>query len=134
MRYPIAPAWLLGSRLLNQSQIGLWAARCEYIFLRLHRRESASALQRATAMPYDCREDVDVTLTQACRRTRPPSLMFALFFVFYVVRPGPFLFLIFSPSLLPSTSITLCLFALSLFPFLLSPSGQRLSFKVLILI
>lgn len=38
MGYPIAPAWLLGRRLPNQSQIGLWTDCYEYIFLRLHMR------------------------------------------------------------------------------------------------
>lgn len=64
MGYPIAPAWLLGSRLLNQSQIGLWTACCEYVFLRLHRRENTSSRQHARAMHYDCCYDVDVTFTQ----------------------------------------------------------------------
>lgn len=121
MGYPIAPAWLLGSRLLNQSQIGLWTACYEYVFLRLHRRENTSSRQHARGMHYDCCYDVDVTFTQAPTKHAHCFFNVQSVFPYYFVCPGLFLLLIFSLSLFPSTSITLSSFALSLFPFLLSP-------------
>lgn len=53
MGYPVAPAWLLGSRQLNQSQIGLWAESYEYIFLRLRMQEGTGSRERAEAIHYD---------------------------------------------------------------------------------
>lgn len=65
MGYPVAPAWLLGSRQLNQSQIGLWAESCEYIFLRLR-------IAGKHRQPWTCRGyslwphyNVDITHTSA---------------------------------------------------------------------
>lgn len=67
MGYPVAPAWLLGSRRLNQSQIGLWMASYEYIFLRLHTQENTSSRERVEAIYYDSHYNVDITCTPAPR-------------------------------------------------------------------
>lgn len=145
MGYPIAPAWLLGSRLLNQSQIGLWTACYEYIFLRLHRQENTSSRERAEAIHYDFHCNEDVTCTPApwfksteCSHCFRCFTLFPFLFRFYL-DCSCLCFLFFYPvSLSPSRFISLPLFSLSPLPlsFLLSsqPSGHRLSFKVLILI
>lgn len=127
MGYPIAPAWLLGSRLLNQSQIGLWTACYEYIFLRLHRQENTSSRERAEAIHYDFHYNVDVTCTPApwfksteCSHCFRCFTLFPFLFRFYLdcsclcflfflssfslsltIHLSPSFFSISSPSLLP---------------------------------
>lgn len=141
MGYPVAPAWLLGSRRLNQSQIGLWVASYEYIFLRLHTQENTSSGERAEAIYNDSHYSVDITVTPFTARSHSLrwftsislsalSLDWCLCFC-----QVSLLSLSRYPSFSPlPLSASVCL-SLSPFPlFLLLPSGHRLSFKVLILI
>lgn len=145
MGYPVAPAWLLGSRRLNQSQIGLWMASYEYIFLRLHTQENTSSRERVEAIYYDSHYNVDITCTPAPRFKfighSHSFRWFTFFFLsglflslcIYLKKKSNFSFsclllFIFPPPLFSS------IFSLSLFLLSSQPSGQRLSFKVLILI
>lgn len=133
MGCPVAPAWLLGRRQLNQSQIGLWTASYEYIFLRLHTQENTSRRERAEAIYYDSYYNVDITGTPAPRfRSTEHSHFFRCF---TCTSYFSFFFLILFLSPLPHyPSFSLLLFPLSLFLLSSQPSGHRVSFKVLILI
>lgn len=127
MGYPVAPAWLLGSRQLNQSQIGLWMASYEYIYLRLHTQENTSSRECAEAIYYDSYYKVDITCTPDLDPLNTLTFLGGLpvFSFSFLSLFMQFLFL--------SPWLSIVFLSLS---FLLScqPSGHRLCFKVLILI
>lgn len=127
MGYPVAPAWLLGSRQLNQSQIGLWTARYEYIFLRLRTQENKSSCECATAIYYYSYYHVDITCTLIPRFRSSENPLFFLSI-------PTFLSFFHSLSWHFSHPLSLCLSSPSLFLLSSQPSGHRLGFKVLILI
>lgn len=128
MGYPVAPAWLLGSRRLNQSQIGLWMASYEYIFLRLHTQENTSSRERVEAIYYDSHYNVDITCTPAPRfKFTGHSHSFRWFTFFfsldcsclcvYILKKIKFLFFLSVAIHLSSPSFFLYLFTLSFPPF-----------------
>lgn len=128
MGYPVAPAWLLSSRRLNQSQIGLWRSSYEYIFLRLPTQENTGyllpdLLQHADKHPFK--------LTDCCSRCLTRVFLFNFILIWILL----FFNHIFSFSFSrPAIHLSFSISSVSLSLLSSQPSGQRLSFKVLILI
>lgn len=124
MGYPIAPAWLLGSRQLNQSQIELWTASSEYIFLILHTGKHKHSWMCGCLLRLWLQQRHNIEA-----RLRSTDFFFFSF-------SGWFTYITLFSLNLFSLAIFLHSFTLFLFLPLFSSqaSGHRLSFKVLLLI